>query len=97
MKTQVYSWRLSAGLKTELEHAARSRKLRVSAVLDMAARDWLARHARAIAGDDEQKRLHAIADQFIGAFSSGKPHDAKAVRDAIRKRLTRKYGSKHGR
>jgi hypothetical protein len=92
MKTKVYSWRLSASLKTELERVARIRKVPVSRLIDLAARDWLAKNARDVAGDEEQRRLHAIAERFIGAFSSGERHDAKAVRETIRKRLARKYG-----
>jgi hypothetical protein len=34
MKTDVYSWRLSRGLKSDIERAARLKKMRVSAVLD---------------------------------------------------------------
>lgn len=92
MKSEVYSWRLSAGLKADLERAARARKMRLSAVLDMAVRDWLAKNAQDIADDEEQKRLHAAVERCIGAFASGNPRGSEMVRETVRKRLARKYG-----
>jgi len=88
MKTEVYSWRLSRGLKSDLERAARARKVRVSALLDMAVRDWLAK----IAGDEEQKRLHAAVEPLIGSIAGGNPRRSEMVREIVRKRLARKYG-----
>ncbi len=92
MKTEVYSWRLSAGLKSDLERAARSRKVRVSAVLDMAVREWLAKNAVDIADDEEQKRLHAAAEPFIGRITGNRPRRSEMVRELVRKSLARKYG-----
>lgn len=92
MRTEVYSWRLSPGLKSDLERAARIRKVRVSALLDMAVREWLAKNAVDIADDEEQKRLHAAAVPFIGVFAGGNPRRSEMVRETVRKRLARKYG-----
>ncbi len=92
MKTEVYSWRVAPSLKADLERVARVRKIRVSAVLDMAVRDWLAKNAVDIADDDEQKRLHAAAAPFIGVFAGRNPRRSEMVREFIRKRLARKYG-----
>ena len=44
MKTEVYSWRVSADLKTDLEREARRRNISLSAALDLAAQEWLAKH-----------------------------------------------------
>jgi hypothetical protein len=41
MKTEVYSWRVSTNVKAGLEREARRRKTSVSAILDMAAQEWL--------------------------------------------------------
>ena len=92
MKTEVYSWRLSRGLKSDLERAARIRKVRVSALLDMAVREWLAKNAVDVADDEEQKRLHAAAAPFIGIFKGNNPRRSELVRELVRKRLARKYG-----
>ena len=92
MKTEVYSWRLSRSLKSDLEREARLRKLRVSSLLDMAVRDWLAKNAREIAGDEEQKRLHAIADRCIGVIAGKNPRRAETAAALIRESLPRQYG-----
>ena len=39
---EVYSWRLSTKLKTELEAAARDEKASVDTILDRLVREWLA-------------------------------------------------------
>ena len=91
MKTEVYSWRLSPELKADLERAARRRKLRLSALLDIAAREWLTKNAQDVSDDEEQKRLHAIAERYIGVFASGNRRGSQTVRDTVRKRLARRY------
>lgn len=45
MKTEVYSWRLSSELKSDLERAARHRRVPLSSVLEEAARKWLSESA----------------------------------------------------
>jgi len=92
MKTEVYSWRVSRGLKSDLERAARARKVRVSIVLDMAVREWLAKNAVDVSDDEEQKRLHAAVAPFIGILKGNIPRRSEMVRGLVRKRLARKYG-----
>lgn len=92
MKTEVYSWRLPRELKTDLERVARSRKLSISAVLETAVREWLAKNVVDIAGDKEQKRLHEAAARFYRAFRSENPRGSEMVRETVRKRLASKYG-----
>ncbi len=46
-KTEVYSWRLSTELKTQLEAAARDEKTSVGAILERVVREWLASAAQA--------------------------------------------------
>jgi hypothetical protein len=92
MRTEVYSWRLSRELKSDLERAARRRKVRVSTVLDLAVREWLAKNAADIADDEEQKRLRAAVEPFIGAIAGRNPRRSEMGREIVRKRLARKYG-----
>ena len=74
MKEEVYSWRVSTDLKTELKREARRRKISLSAVLDLAAREWLNK-ARAGSGDEEeQRRLDQAALSSLGAFAGGDVH-----------------------
>ena len=91
MKTEVYSWRLTPSRKANLERVARRRKLKIAHVLDMAVDEWLARHASDIADDEEQKRLHALAQRYIGVIKGKDPHRSANVSKLIRRSLRRKY------
>jgi hypothetical protein len=91
MKTEVYSWRLSADLKAELEREARRRNTSLSAVIDIAVKEWLSNTA--VADDDEaQVRLHTAASKCLGAFAGNDPHRAGNARQTLRQRLSRQYG-----
>ena len=58
MKTEVYSWRLSRELKSDLEREARLRKVSVSSVLETAVRDWLRKSNADVPDDQAQRKLH---------------------------------------
>lgn len=92
MKTEVYSYRLTLGRKTELQKAARRRKVKIAQVLDLAVDEWLARNAFSVSDDEEQKRLHAVADRWIGSIHSGKRDGSTRVREIVRASLAEKYG-----
>ena len=92
MKTEVYSYRLTPSRKTSLEREARHRKIKVAQLLDMAVDEWLANHAKAVADDKEQKRLHAIAARLIGTIHSGKRDGSTRVREIVGAQLAEKYG-----
>ncbi len=87
MKTEVYSWRVSSELKTGLEREARRRKISLSAVLDVAAREWLNKSGEEKEGAEEQLRLHEAASQYIGAIEGGNVHRSENVRQDVRQRL----------
>ena len=89
MKTEVYSWRVSPDLKSSLEREARRRKVSVSKVLEMAARNWLENGT--VGNDDEelQLRLHQAASKCLGAFAGGNPGRSEDARRAVRERLRR--------
>ncbi len=90
MRTEVYSWRLSGELKSDLEREARLRKVPVSAILDKAARDWLQK-GRADNDDEEvQRNLHAAVAGCLGVLAGRNRRRAETARDAIRKRLARR-------
>ena len=92
MKTEVYSWRVSAELKTALELEARRQNISLAAALDLAAREWLKKTAADNDGEREQKRLHEAAAKFFGVLTSGDPHRSENVRQIVRERLRRRYG-----
>ncbi|MGA8027386.1 MAG: hypothetical protein WB992_09580 [Bryobacteraceae bacterium] len=91
MKTEVYSWRVSTDLKTGLEREARRRKISVSAVLDLATREWLSKSGAEIDGDDEQRRLHKAASKCLGSLTGGDAHRAENAREILRKRLRQRH------
>ena len=91
MDTEVYSWRVSRELKSDLERQARLRKTSLSAVLNLAARDWLKQSAAAIGEDGEQRRLHEAAMNRVGAIAGGNPRRAETAREAVRERLKQRY------
>ncbi len=87
MKTEVYSWRLSHYLKSDLEREARLRRLSLSAILDLAVGEWLKRNSGELSGDEAQRKLHASAARCLGAIAGRNPRRAETARKAIRKRL----------
>jgi len=91
MKTEVYSWRLSAELKSSLERQARLRKVRVASILNAAVRDWLERNSADSTSDEAQRRLHAAAANCFGAFAGGDTRRAETAAQTIRRRLRRRY------
>src|SRR5689334_9503043 len=72
-KTEVYSWRVSRELKSELEEEARRRNLSLSAMLDLAVTEWLNRRTDAVCDDEEQRRLQAVAAKYAGSIAGGDP------------------------
>ena len=86
----MYSWRVSRELKSELEQQARIRKTSLSAVLNLAVRDWLKQSAATVEEDEEQRRLHEAAVKCVGVFAGGNPRRAETAREAIRERLKRR-------
>jgi len=81
MKSEVYSWRLSAKMKSDLEAAARREDLSGSALLEQIVAAWIA-ESRARNGDDEQeqRRLHRAAARTFGSIRSGDPGRSERVR-----------------
>jgi len=90
-KTEVYSWRLSPRLKTELEEAARAESKSMADLLDQIAEDWL-RQSRPAQGDEseQQKVLHEAAMRFVGTIE-GDPDRAANARNEVRSRIARRH------
>ena len=87
-KTEVYSWRLEADLKTALEEIARAQNTSIAQLLDRIVGDWLSRE---VGQDDQeqefQQKLQAAAARSFGAIHGGDPHRAEQARQRIRSRL----------
>jgi hypothetical protein len=91
MKTEVYSWRVSADLKAELEREARRRNEPLSRLLDLAAREWLKKRASEYGDEDEQARLHKVGSKFVGLIEGTDARRSENVRHELRGRLRRRY------
>jgi hypothetical protein len=91
MKSEVYSWRVSTDLKTGLEREAQRRRISLSAVLELAAREWLNKSGEENNGDEEQLRLHKAASACMGTLAGDNPHRSENAREAVRQRLRRRH------
>jgi hypothetical protein len=87
MKTEVYSWRLSADLKSELEQVARMRKVPVSSILESAVRDLLRQNPGCQSEEETQFRLQQSASACLGVLASGKRRRAETARSTLRQKL----------
>jgi hypothetical protein len=92
-KSEVYSWRLSPTLKSELEAAARTEGTTVSALLERLARRWLdARGPSEEEYAEQQRVLRARILKAAGKFSAdiGSATNAR-VREVMGEALMKKY------
>ena len=92
MKTEVYSWRVSTDVKTELEREARRRKTSLSQILNLAALEWLNKSGTENGDDEEQVRLQTEALKCFGAFAGEDPFRSESARQQVRQRLRRNNG-----
>ena len=91
MGSEVYSWRVSTELKLDLEREAALRKTSVSAVLNLAVREWLKKSARTVEEDAQQQALHEAASKCLGAIAGRDPHRAENASRIVRERLRRRH------
>jgi hypothetical protein len=92
-KTEIYSWRLSPRLKSDLEEAARTEQKSMAKLLEEIARDWLER-SRDLHGDDveRQRVLHEAAMRCAGTIHGDDPHRAENARSEVRRRIAERHG-----
>ena len=90
MKTEVYSWRLSEELKSNLEREAYLRKVSVSSLLETAVREWLKRSNTDALDDQAQRKLRVAAARCLGILTGTDSRRAETARDAVRRRLRRR-------
>jgi hypothetical protein len=104
MKTEVYSWRLSADRKAELEAEARREGTSLSALLDRVTADWLAERRNGHSDDEAQqaalrKRVMATVGTIRGNDPTRSERTSELVREIIYKKhlkesnaLARRFG-----
>ncbi len=98
MKTEVYSWRVSAQRKLELETEAQREGKSVAQLLDEISSQWIKerRNSRPIE-DLEQERIRKRVMAVAGSLSGGDPHRAAKASERVREILRERYGRKRAR
>ena len=92
MKTEVYSWRLSAGRKAELEAEARREGTSVAELLEQITGDWLAGRENGRVGDEaEQATIRKRAAAAIGSIRGGDPARSARAIQLVREIIARKH------
>jgi hypothetical protein len=92
MKTEVYSWRLSADRKAELEAEARRDGTSVSALLDRVTADWLAERRNGNTNEEaEQAAIRERAKSAIGSIQGGDPTRSARAGELVREIIARKH------
>lgn len=92
MKTEVYSWRVSAEKKAELASEARREGTSLAEVLEQLTTDWLRERRNSRNGDEaEQAALRRRVMATVGTIHSGDPTLATRAREIVRERILRKH------
>ncbi|HEY4054515.1 MAG TPA: hypothetical protein VGL74_12265 [Terriglobales bacterium] len=93
MKTEVYSWRVSAEKKLALESEAMREGISFAQVLDDISSEWLERKRLALAEDElEQKKLRARVLKLAGSLSGGDPDRASNASRRVKEILAKRNG-----
>src|SRR5258708_7745467 len=91
MKTEVYSWRVSAARKADLEGEARREGTSLSALLDRITSDWLAEHRNGHENDEaEQAAIRQRASSSIGSIRGSDPTRSARPSELVREIIARK-------
>lgn len=92
MKTEVYSWRVSADRKTELESEARREGISLAGLLEQITANWLAERRAGRNGEEaEQAALRKRVMATVGTIRGGDPKLSTRVREVVRARLLEKH------
>ena len=92
MKTEVYSWRLSADRKAALEEEARRERTSLSALLDRVTADWLAQRRNGHPDDDaEQAEIRKRVMATVGTIRGGDPTRSERTSELVREIIHKKH------
>ncbi len=92
MKTEVYSWRLSAERKADLEEEARREGTSLSALLDRVTADLLAHRRNGRSNDEaEQAAIRRRAAAAIGSVRGGDPTRSARTSELVREIIHKKH------
>jgi len=92
MKTEVYSWRVSAAKKADLESEARREGMSLSALLDRITSDWLTEHRNGHGDDEaEQARIRKRVMATVGTIRGGDPTRSSRTSELVREIIRQKH------
>jgi hypothetical protein len=92
MKTEVYSWRVSAEHKAELESEARREEISLATLLDQITADWLSERRNLRNGDEaEQADLRRRAIAAAGKFRNSDPTRSERTGQLVREIIDKKH------
>ena len=92
MKTEVYSWRVSAERKAELESEARREGTSLAELLDRITTDWLAKNRNGHANDaDEQAAIRKRVASAIGSLRGEDPTRSSRASQLVREIIAEKH------
>lgn len=92
MKTEVYSWRVSADRKAELEEEARREGTSLAQLLDQITTGWLTHRRNGRNGDKaEQAAIMRRVMATVGTIRSGDPTLSTRAREVVREGIVRKH------
>jgi hypothetical protein len=92
MKTEVYSWRVSAHRKAELESEARREGTSLAGLLEQITANWLEQRRVGRNGDEaEQAALRKRVMATVGTIRGGDPTLSTRAREVVRARILEKH------
>jgi hypothetical protein len=89
MKTEVYSWRLSAQRKADLESEARREGLSVAGLLDKITSDWI--RERRNGDEEEQAAIRRRVMKTLGSIRGGDPTRSQRASELVREIILKKH------
>ena len=93
MKTEVYSWRVSAQRKAELESEAHREGTSLAGLLEQITADWLDERRNSRNGEEsEQSAIRKRAAAAIGSITGGDPMRASQASQRVKEILRKRYG-----
>jgi hypothetical protein len=91
MKTEVYSWRVSAQKKADLEAEARREGISLAKLLEQVTAHWLSARRDARNGDEaEQAALKRRVMATVGTIS-GPRIAAETAREVVQRRIRQRH------
>ena len=92
MKSEVYSWRVSAQQKAELESEARREGTSLATLLEQITADWLSERRNSRNGDDaEQAALRKKVMATVGTIRGSDPTRSRRASELVRKIIREKH------